>query len=219
MAGIFHLLLFVIATIMGGDHLRAIDDPYLSGSGRDGECLSDMGVRNAVVITFKAGVGGLANGDLQPFFGWIWVVRQGKQQRLLLCKGLAHGDGSVLWAGTVHRPVITPGFGLPVQVIQICPFTCRPEVIPHITYGTLYPSLLITTGYRNWTRLKAVVGGELQQGGMEPDRLTLTLQYCAFEVVIEKHPGQSAPSGEGRLMATQKIAHLCIEVKTQEDPT
>ena len=61
------------------------------------------------------------------------------------------------------------------------------------------------------------MGGQLQQGGVKADGIAATLKHGAFQIVVEHHPRQPAPSAEGALMAAQEIGHLRIEEEAQED--
>ena len=65
-------------------------------------------------------------------------------------------------------------------------------------------TLLVAAGHRHRARLEAVMGGKRQQRGVEADGIPLAFEHGAFEIVVEQHPRQTAPSPKGRLVAAQK---------------
>ena len=61
--------------------------------------------------------------------------------------------------------------------------------------------LLIPAGDGHRARLEAVVGGEGEEFGVEPDRVAHAFEHDALEVVVQQGPGQSAECAEGLGMA------------------
>ena len=120
-------------------------------------------------------------------------------------------------AAAVGRQAGAPGFGLDIEVVEIDKLAGRKEVVAHVADGTLDATLLITAPNGHGPRFITIVPGELDQGGMEADGVTLPLQHRAFEVVVEKDAWTSIPSREGSDMTTQKAFQACIEEEAQED--
>jgi hypothetical protein len=61
---------------------------------------------------------------------------------------------------------------LRVQIVQIAEGACGEECIACETNRAFYPPLLISARHRHRARLEAVEGGQLQQPGVEMDRIT-----------------------------------------------
>jgi hypothetical protein len=61
------------------------------------------------------------------------------------------------------------------------------------------------------------VGREVEQGRVEADRVAVTFQYGAAQIVIQDDPGHALPRREGREMAAQEILRAGIEEEAQED--
>ncbi len=59
--------------------------------------------------------------------------------------------------------------------------------------------------------------GELQQRGMESNRIVVAFEHRAFEVVVENDPGSRVPGRKGFDMPTQEVGHLRVQVKAQEE--
>jgi hypothetical protein len=59
--------------------------------------------------------------------------------------------------------------------------------------------------------------GEMQQRRVESDRLALSLQDGALEVVIEQDPRHADPGLESSGVTAQEILHAGIEKEAQED--
>jgi hypothetical protein len=91
---------------------------------------------------------------------------------------------------------------LGVEVVEILPGAGGKEAVADIPNGPLHPTLLVAAGHRHRAWLKAVVGGKGQQCGVEANGVALALQDGTFQIVVEQHPRQAAPSPEGRLVAT-----------------
>src|SRR5271165_4621939 len=67
------------------------------------------------------------------------------------------------------------------------------------------------------TGLVTVVPGEVEQDGVEADRVAVTLEHGASQVVVQDDPGDALPRGEGGEMAAQEVLHARIEEEAQED--
>jgi hypothetical protein len=52
---------------------------------------------------------------------------------------------------------------------------------------------------------------------MESNRVAVSLQHGALEIVIEQDAGNAAPCGERADMAAQKVLHAGVEKEAQKD--
>jgi hypothetical protein len=59
--------------------------------------------------------------------------------------------------------------------------------------------------------------GEVEQGRVEADRITMPLQHGAAQIVVQNDPRDPAPCGEGAEMAAQEVLHAGVEEEAQKD--
>ena len=69
----------VEAARVGGDDVSTVEDAHLVERRDDDEGASHMGVWHGVIVGVEAGVGRLADGDLDPFVGGEAVAGQGDE--------------------------------------------------------------------------------------------------------------------------------------------
>ena len=97
------------------------------------------------------------------------------------------GDGAlgVLGTGTLDRTGRAPLVGLVVEVVEVAEAPGAEEAPANEPDESFYATLLISPRWRDGTRLEAVVGGELEQRGMEPDGVAAAFEHDAFHVVVK----------------------------------
>ena len=69
---------------------------------------------------------------------------------------------------------------------------------------------------RDRARFEAVVGGEFEQRGMEPDGVATAFEHDAFHVVVEQGPGCAPQHGERLDVAADEVGERGVEVEAHE---
>ena len=77
-------------------------------------------------------------------------------------------------------------------------------------------ALLISSRRCDGARLEAVVGGELEQRGMEPDGVATAFEHDAAHVVVEHGPGRAPECGERLDVAADEVGERGAEVEAHE---
>lgn len=77
--------------------------------------------------------------------------------------------------------------------------------------GALDPSFLIAAGDRDRAWLEPVVGGELEQCGIEADRLADTLEHGAAKIIVEDYAGDARKRFERRSGSSRKPARVPVD--------
>ena len=103
-----------------------------------------------------------------------------------------------------------------IEVIEILEAAGGEEDISHVSYGALDTALFVAASHRDGSGFVAIVPGKVEQCGMEADRVAVSLQHGALEVVIEQDAGNAAPCGEPADMAAQKVLHAGVEKEAQK---
>ncbi|XXU09723.1 hypothetical protein WMF40_10900 [Sorangium sp. So ce854] len=70
------------------------------------------------------------------------------------------------------------------------------EGLADVADGALDATLLVAACDSDGARLEAVMRREIQQHGVEPDRVAVALDDGALEVVVEQHARDTAEVGE-----------------------
>ena len=122
----------VEAARMAGDDVRAVENAHLIQRRDHDEGAAHMGVRHAVIVQIEPGVGGLADGDLDPVVGREGIAGQREERAALPLEGLAHGDGPVFGPGAVGGEAVAPVLGLGVEVVEIAPGAGGEEAVANI---------------------------------------------------------------------------------------
>lgn len=131
--------------------------------------------------------------------------------------GFAHGQGHVFRASPVGGFAGAPGIGLGIEIGQVDKAAAGKEGLSDVADGPLNAPFLISSVHRHGPWLIAVMPGEMQQRRVESDRLALSLQDGALEIVIEENSRQAGPGREGGGMTAQEILHAGIEKEAQKD--
>ena len=61
------------------------------------------------------------------------------------------------------------------------------------------------------------MGRQIEQGGMEADRVAVALQQGRFQIIVQLHTGQPAPGSEDLYMPAQEADQALVEVVAQKD--
>ena len=109
--------------------------------------------------------------------------------RLLLGEDRAHAARAVFRTGPIGGRALTPGLGLSVQIIQIAEAARGEERIARESNRAFYPTFFIAARQRHRAGLEAVMSGQLQQPGVEMDRIARALEHRAAKIVVEQDPG------------------------------
>lgn len=99
MRGIFDLRTLVIAALMTGQHLCAIDDAHFIRIGEYGQDASHMIMPHRIIVQIEAYIGCFSDRHFDAFESWHRIVGQRQQAGGFLDKNLAHGAAlRVVWA-------------------------------------------------------------------------------------------------------------------------
>ena len=175
-----------------------------------------MGVGNGVVVPVEARVGGFAHLHLEALLGRERVLGQGEQMRLLLGEERAHAARAIFRTGPIGGRALTPGPGLSVQIVQIAEAARGEEGVACESNRALDSTLLISARHRHRAGLEAVVGSQLQQPGVEMDRIARALEHRAAKIVVEQDPGHGIEPGERLDMSVDEVAHRRAQIEAQE---
>ena len=102
----------------------------------------------------------------------------------LFCEDLGDGALGVLGTGTLGGTGGAPLVGLVVEVVEVVEASSVEEAPANEPDEPFYAALLIASRRCDGARLEAVVGGELQQRGMEPDGVATAFEHDALHVVV-----------------------------------
>lgn len=172
---------------------------------------------DGIVVQIEASIRGLAdgNGNLgRPCKRIIW---QRQEERLFKREGFSDGDVET-GAPSVGGDTLAPGVSLGIEIVEVAEAAGGKEVVADIANGPLDAALLIAPGNGHWTGIITMMGGKGEQRGVEADRLAMTLEHGAFEIVVQNGLWNPAPPLERLDMTGQKRLHPGIEEETQEDP-
>src|SRR6266581_5939047 len=136
--------------------------------------------------------------------------------RLLLGKDLAHAAAALGRTEPLGGGTRTPGERLSVQIIEIAETTRGEERFASETDSALHPTFLVPPRYRDRPRLEAVVGSQLEQRGMEADRLTHAFEHGALKIVIQNYERHGVIPGERFHMAADEVIHRGAQIEAQE---
>jgi hypothetical protein len=174
-------------------------------------------VRDRVVVEVEADVGGLAYVDDDALLGRVGVGRQGEQLAALLGEELADGAPTILGARSISGDPLRPGERLGVEVVEVGVGARGEEVVADVADGALDAPLLVASRRGDGAGQVVVVGRQLEQGGMEADRVAGALEHGALEVVVEQHARDAAEEVEGVDVPANEARHRRAQVEAQED--
>ena len=218
MGGVFDLDALVVTALVTRQDRGAVDDADLFRRGQDAQCAPHVGMGHGIIVQIEARIGRFADGDRDLRRQRKRIVGQRQETGRFSGEGLAHGH---VFAGA--RPIggraCAPGVGLGVEIIQIAKAPRRKEVIANVAYGALDAAFLVSPSHGDRARIKTVVTGEGDQGGIEPDGVgAAPLKHGALQIVVQQNPWTSAPSFERLHMAGEERIHARVQEKAKKDP-
>ena len=128
------------------------------------------------------------------------------------------GDGApaVLGAGALGGAGPAPLVGLVIEVVDVVEVAGVEEAIADKSDNPFDSPLLIASRGRDGARLEAVMGGEFEQRGMEPDGVGTAFEHDAFHVVVEHDFGPTPERTERLDVAADEVGERGVEVEAHE---
>ena len=194
--GVFDLLGAVERAPMGGEHGGGVEDAHGLERGRDGEGAADVVVGDGIIVPIEPYVGALGGCDLDALLAGERIV--GKRDEVGALLGEDIGDGA-LWVfgtGALGGPAVAPLVGLDIEVVEVAEAPRLEKTSANKADEPLHPTLLISSRRCDRAWLEAVVGGEFEQRGMEPNGIATTLEHDAFHIVVEQDLRRAPQHGE-----------------------
>ena len=114
-----------------------IDNAHGLITGQDGQCATDSGVRNRVIIFVEAHVGSLPCTHLDALLGRKRNTGKGQKKWAFALPDLSHRERMVLSVPTLSRNGLTERECLGVEIRQVCVRTRREEGRAKIANGAL----------------------------------------------------------------------------------
>ena len=194
--GVFDLLGAVERAPMGGEHGGGVEDAHGLERGRDGEGAADVVVGDGIIVPIEPYVGALGGGDLDALLAGERIVGKRDEVGALLrrctsatvrCGSSGQGRSAArLWH---HSSAWT------LRSSRSRKRRAWKKTSANKADEPLHPTLLISSRRCDRAWLEAVVGGEFEQRGMEPNGIATTLEHDAFHIVVEQDL-RRAPSME-----------------------
>jgi hypothetical protein len=162
----------------------AVDDTQPIRIGQHGQGPPDVRVGHGIIVQVEADVGCLGGLDGDPLDNGIGIVRQRQQSRGFLGEDLGDAAGVVFRAASIGGLAAAPGFGPGIEIVEIGECTGDEERVPHEPYGSFHPPFFVAAGDGDGAGFVTVMGGEVEQGRVEADRVTVPLPHGAAQVVV-----------------------------------
>ena len=207
----------VVAARVLGEDVLALDDAQPIGVGQHGQDAAHLCMGHRVVVLVEPDIGRLVDADLDPLDDRIRIVGQAQQQRRLFGEDLADAAGGVFGTAAITGRAAAPGVRLGIEIVDAGERAGGEEGVADKAYGAFDATLFVPAGDRDGARFVTIVGGEFEQGRIEADRVAVTFQHGAAQIVIQDDPGHALPRREGGEMAAQEIFRAGIEEEAQED--
>ena len=102
----------------------------------------------------------------------------------LLGEDLGDGALSVLGTGAFSGASPAPLIGLVIEVVEVAESPRLEKTSANKTDEPFHPTLLISSGRCDRAWLEAVVSGEFEQRGMEPNGIATAFEHDAFHIVV-----------------------------------
>ena len=151
-----------------------------------------MAVGHRVIVLIEADVRCLADRDRHLLDHRSWIVRQRQQVRRFLGEDFA--DRAVGSSGQ-RRSAAGPQHQSSACALRSSrSVNCAggKEAIPYVAHGAFDPAFFVTAGDGDGARLVTVMPGEVEQGGIEADRVAAALQHGTFQIVVQNDTGNTA---------------------------
>src|SRR5271157_319149 len=211
MGGILDELMAVIGAAMRSDFGQAVEEADGGGRSDQRQRAAQRWGRDGIIIEVKADAKGLIGVNGAPHVAAEGVSGERQQARFLFLKNLGDGARVVAGPGALMGDLVAPLEGLAVEIRQGGEGAGREKAVTDILNGALdaafFPPRARTAGPGG----EVVVGGKLQEAGVEVDGVAAALQDDTAEVVGFQAPRRSPPVGEGVDMAEEKILQALVE--------
>ena len=214
--GVLDLLAAVEGAGVGGKHGAGVEDAHGVQRGRDDEGAPDVTMGDGIVVCVESYVGGLAHLDLDALLAREGVVGELNEVGTLLGEDFGDGALGVLGTGALGGAGVAPLIGLVIEVVEVAESPGAEEALAGKPDESLHSTLFISASERDRARFEAVVGGELEQRGMESDGVATAFEHDAFHVVIEQGPHPAPDDGERLDVAADEAGERGVEVEAQE---
>ena len=214
--GVLDLLAAVEGAGVGGKHGAGVEDAHGVQRGRDDEGAPDVTMGDGIVVCVESYVGGLAHLDFDTLLAGEGVVGELNEVGTLLGEDFGDGALGVLGTGALGGAGVAPLIGLVIEVVEVAESPGAEEALAGKPDESLHSTLFISASERDRARFEAVVGGELEQRGMESDGVATAFEHDAFHVVVEHGPHPAPDDGERLDVAADEVGERGIEVEAQE---
>ena len=214
--GVFDLLGALERAWMGGEDCAGIEDAHGLERGRDGEGATDVVVGDRIIVSIEPEIGCLGGRDRDAFLAREGVVGEFDEVGALFGEDLGDGALGVLGAGAVNGAGVAPLIGLDIEVVEVAEAPRLEKTSANKADEPFHPTLLIASRRCDRAWLEAVVSGEFEQRGMEPDGVATAFEHDAFHIVIEQDLRRAPQHGERLDVAADEVGERGAEVEAHE---
>ena len=134
---LFNLAVSIEGARTGGNHLGAVEHPYLGGESHDEQRAADVGVRHGVVVEIEADIGGLPDLEFEGTFCRKPVARKRQERAPVVGEDLTDRATTAFGTRAVGRVALRSGERLGVEVVEIRTGPCRQEGVARVANGLL----------------------------------------------------------------------------------
>ena len=214
--GVLDLLAPVEGAAMGGEHGSGVEDAHgLEGRGDD-EGASHVVVGDGIVVGIESYVGALGGCDLDALLAGEGVVGELNEVGTLLGEDVGDGALWVFGTGALGGAGVAPLIGLVIEVVEVAEAPRLEKASANKADEPLHPTLLISSRRCDRAWLEAVVSGEFEQRGMEPDGIATAFEHDALHIVVEQDPRCAPQHGKRLDVASDEAGERGVEVEAHE---
>ena len=214
--GVFDLLAPVERARMGSEHGGGVEDAHGLERGRNGEGATDVVVGDRIIVSIEPDIGCLGGRDRDAFLAREGVVGERDEVGTLLGEDVGDGALGVLGAGAVNGAGVAPLIGLDIEVVEVAEAPRLEKTSANKADEPFHPTLLISSGRCDRAWLEAVVSGEFEQRGMEPNGIATAFEHDALHIVVEQDPRRAPQHGERLDVAADEAGERGVEVEAYE---
>ena len=127
-----------------------------------------------------------------------------------MLESVPHQKLLVLVRAALRRCRLAPLECLTVQVSETLVLASGKETGPDVLDGALHAALLVSACHRHWSRLVAVVRRQFEQCRVKTDRITFSLQNCAFQVIVEQDTRHAAKEFKRGSVTVEEARHPSV---------
>ena len=214
--GVFDLLGAVERAWMGGEDCAGVEDAHGLEGCRDGEGATDVVVGDGIIVPIEPYVGALGGCDRDAFLAREGVVGELDEVGALLGEDLGDGALWVFGTGAVNGAGVAPLIGLDIEVVEVAEAPRLEKTSANKADEPFHPTLLISSGRCDRAWLEAVVSGEFEQRGMEPNGIATAFEHDAFHIIVEQDFRRAPQHGERLDVAADEVGERGAEVEAHE---